>query len=164
MRFIMMLTLTTALASHAAAQSAERARALIAKADSITAKDDFGRKAQMYVQAARMLPRGDKDVGHALFQAGTLYYYRGNLGRAQELLEQAAQESSFRGDVSRSAQVYLTALVVALERRDRSDVRRLIDYVTVLAASPAMPEAERGVILQKVAQPLAALASRNSPH
>lgn len=143
------------ISSQAAAQDTSRARLLLNEADAIQSRREFPRKAKLYEDAAGLFPKGTKDGEAALRSAAALHYHLGHHRRAQQLLERAGDQATYRGDVAAAADAYINAVFVALQREVYGDARRLIEQTRVLAAAPTLSESERAAILRRLSQPVA---------
>jgi tetratricopeptide (TPR) repeat protein len=175
MRFIHIIAAATtvlAVSSAASAQTvstkasnssnAHRALALIERAYSINDTRQFGKVAQMFEQAERLLPDGDREAESAARSAATILYSRGERARAQKLLERAAYHATFRGDAYSAADAFLLAITVAIELGQPTTAHRLIDRAVLIAASSNVTDDERRTILKRLAQPVSAIQLANS--
>jgi len=138
-----------------------RAEELIARAEAISNLKERAQAARLFEQAARVFPADHPRGVYALENAASARYYGGNTARAKQLFEEAAARAEARGDLTGAAESYISALFIAVERKERDDARRFMDRVVVLSASPTLPEADRVALLRRIAQPLAALTVKS---
>lgn len=102
------------------------------------------------VKNASQRPITDASKARQLFTAAHLYYYGGRIGRAREVMEQAADAGLRRGDIVFTADALLKAAFLAQTMKDGPRVRRLVEQAEALAAAPSLSTQQQAAIFGRI--------------
>jgi hypothetical protein len=142
-----------------AARSAE-ANALSEKAASLySTSRKFKDAARLHMRAADLRAPGDAKGFDDLSMAAHLYWAAGDVSRAQESMERAAEHAAARGDIVAAARSYVDAGLLAIEDRHTDRVPELARKAELLASSPLLTEGQRAEIMRRVGSPKVAVGS-----
>jgi tetratricopeptide (TPR) repeat protein len=149
-------TFTSAVAAQSSerAADAERAYALISKAQQLDFVKDRQRIASLYEKASGFFSPSDPEAANTLNYAAQFYYAAGQKQRASTMLERAAQLATARGSAVEAAEFYIGAAITAGETREYAKRRRMVDNVLSLVANRDMTESDRIRILKRVVPPV----------
>jgi hypothetical protein len=140
----------------------EKAASLLARADGIQELNAWPTKARLYEQAAEAMTPNDPELPGALMLAGSIHYYIGQKSVGARLFERAASVAERQGNTARAVDAWYLTMHIAAERKQLSEVRKIIDRLVVLAASENCDEALRVTTLRRIAGPLATLSGISS--
>jgi len=111
---------------------------------------EYRRAATLHVRAANLRAPGDPKGYYDLNTAAHLYRAAGNVWRAREVMERAAEHAAARGDVVAAATSYVDAGYLAIEARRTDGVPALALKAELLAESPLISEEQRSSIRRRV--------------
>jgi hypothetical protein len=106
--------------------------------------------ARMYRRSAEFRAAEDPLGSKCLGKAAALAYATGDRSGARTDMAKAAERALARGDLRSAALAYLDAAWIAQEQKRPSQVWEFGHRAEILAASPLISEADRGVILQRI--------------
>lgn len=140
---------TFAKRDNAAAEAAALQKKAQALYESGTHK--YARAAALELKAADMLSEGNPQRVASLELAARLYYYHGDVYRAQPIMERAGDEALAAGDVVTAAHAYVDAAFIAVKQGDVTKVNALADKAELLTRSPLLTAAQRSGIVTRLA-------------
>jgi hypothetical protein len=151
----------TAPATASAQVRLERVRitaAHSAEADALTKQavalhgrpGEYRRAATLHMRAAHQRVPGDPKAYYDLNTAAHLYRAAGNVWRAREVMERAAEHAAARGDVVAAATSFVDAGYLAIEARNTDRVPALALKAELLAESPLISDEQRAMIMRRV--------------
>ncbi len=113
----------------------------------------FDEAARYYEMAAKLRPAGDCQAVRDMMDASKLRFYLGDEGKAQWMLEDAADIALEYGDVKTAAKAYLDAAWIAHKRggRHATAANKLVARAQKLAQSPLLGATERDALLGRIA-------------
>jgi hypothetical protein len=167
------LVAASALATTAHAMqpspNAERADLLFSRAvaqeaqSTTTFSRHVRRTAHLYLQSAELRDASDPLKIESLQRAGGLLM-KVDAKRAQRAIEEAAELALSRGDVMRTAHLYLDGAWLvgssaSATTRTREAANQYLNRARLLAGAPGLSEAERNSILKRIAAPAPAMAA-----
>ena len=133
-----------------AARSAE-ANELGARAESLySTPTQWRHAASLHMRAANLRSVGDERGFHDLAMAAHLYRAAGDVGRARDAMQRAAEHAAERGDVFTAATSYVDAGLLALEERRDDRVPALALKAELLAKSPLLSSEQRAGIMNRI--------------
>lgn len=111
---------------------------------------EYGKASKLLLQAAQERELGDPERIRDLHMASRLAFYKGDEGKALELMTRAAEESLSVGDVIAAAHHFADAAFLAKENNRVVEAAELVKKATLLAASPLIAKQDRAAILARV--------------
>lgn len=111
---------------------------------------DWNEAAILYQESARLRSADDPLAVYSLRMGSHLLYTLGRLSLAGEAMEQAGDLAVGQGDAFTAAECYLDAAFVAQEQGDEAEADRLGTLAQLVVASPGVPSAQRGQILDRI--------------
>jgi hypothetical protein len=121
-----------------------KADALLREANDIVASCDMKQwkaAAKLLVESAELRPCHDPEIFPSLARAARLYQGAGDMRRAEETMERAAQHALYSGDVANAADTFIRLAWIAKARDDARAVHTYLARAKDLSYSPLLREA-----------------------
>ncbi len=130
---------------------------MIERANQLDRLSDHAQRVRLFETATRLLPKTDPQHVESLVGAGMASYYSGRKEYARDLFKRAGAIAQQQGNLIAAADAYYFGLIISFERSEPEVARQFADRTLVIAASPALSDNERGVIMRRIAQPVSKL-------
>jgi hypothetical protein len=129
-----------------------RADAMHAKAEAMDKSSlrAFGKMAHLHEKSAGLRGADDPQRVECLKEAAFLRYGTGDLRRAGDDMERAAQLAAARGDVMTAATAYTDAAYIAAYRKQPERTVEFTSAAQLLSASPLLSAAQRMELLNRL--------------
>lgn len=109
----------------------------------------FGRAAELHLEAAALRSADDPRRVQDLAAAARLLVYAGDVARGREIFEKAAQTALVAGDLVTAGNFYVDAAFVALQGSDESEARKMLRAARWVAGAPMLTGEDQRMILRR---------------